>query len=146
MLLYLARATQVMDLEIDSPHAYLGNTGTLHASLENAKTALSIALMHEARKWIASAATELDIIWDEPTTARCVVRSFDANGNKGLWMKLHWKDKGDAGTLKAAAVLVAQRPTFILPQQFVVGGGHGSSGSDLQCDLWFKALGMGQQN
>ncbi len=52
MLLYLARATQVMDLEIHSPHAYLDNAGTLHTSLDEAKTALSIALMSEARKWI----------------------------------------------------------------------------------------------
>lgn len=33
------------------------------------------------------APTELDIIWDEPIKARCVVCSFDSNGNKGLWME-----------------------------------------------------------
>ena len=72
---------------VHSPHAYLDNVGTLHASLDEAKRALGIALMHEARKGITSAPTELDIIWDEPMRARCVVRSFDANGNKGLWME-----------------------------------------------------------
>ncbi len=87
MLLYLARATQVMDLEIHYPHSYLDNAGTLHTSIDEAKNALSIALMHEARKWITSAPTELSIIWDEPMKARCVVRSFDANGNKELWME-----------------------------------------------------------
>lgn len=40
---------QVMDMEVDDPHAYLENVGTLHASLEDAKTTLSIALMREAR-------------------------------------------------------------------------------------------------
>lgn len=75
MLLYLARATPVMDLEIHSSHAYLDNAAALHASLDSAKIALSIALMHEARKWIASAPTELDIIWDEPINARCVAAS-----------------------------------------------------------------------
>ncbi len=79
-MLYLARATQVMDLEIHSPHAYLDNIGTLHASLDDAKTALCLALMHEARKWIPSAPTEVGIICDEPTKAPCAVRSFDANG------------------------------------------------------------------
>ncbi len=34
-----------------------------------------------------SAPTELDIIWDEPMKARCVMRSFDANGDRGLWME-----------------------------------------------------------
>ena len=87
MLFYLARATQVMDLDLIDHYAYLDNVGTLHASLDDAKQALSIALMHEARKLIASAPTELDIIWDEPMKARCVVRSFDDNGNKGLWME-----------------------------------------------------------
>ena len=86
MLLYLARATQVMDLEIHYPHAYLDNVGTLHTSLEDAKTALSIALMREARA-INNGFIEFDILWDEPMKARCVVRSFDANGNKGLWME-----------------------------------------------------------
>ena len=43
--------------------------------------------MHEGRKSITSAPTELNIIWDEPMKARCVVRSFDANGNQGLWME-----------------------------------------------------------
>jgi hypothetical protein len=69
------------------PHAYLDNVGTLHTSLEEAKRALGIALMAEARKGISSAPTELNIIWDEPMKARCVVRSLDANGNKGLWME-----------------------------------------------------------
>ena len=86
MLLYLARATQVMDLEIHYPHAYLDNVGTLHTSLDDAKTALSIALMREARE-INNGMMEFDILWDEPMKARCVVRSFDANGNKGLWME-----------------------------------------------------------
>lgn len=47
MLLYLARATQVMDLEIHYPHTYLDNIGTLHTSLDDAQRALGIALMHE---------------------------------------------------------------------------------------------------
>lgn len=85
MLLYLARATQIMDLEIHYPHAYLDNIGTLHTSLEEAKTALSIALMREARQ--INCMMEFDILWDEPMKARCVARSFDANGNKGLWME-----------------------------------------------------------
>ena len=42
--------------------------------------------MREARE-INNGMMEFDILWDEPTKARCVVRSFDANGNKGLWME-----------------------------------------------------------
>ena len=86
MLIYLARATQVMDLEIHSPLAYLDNVGTLHANIKEAKRALGIALMHEARS-ISNGFIELNILWDELLKARCVVRSFDANGNKGLWME-----------------------------------------------------------
>lgn len=87
MLLYLARATRVPNLEIRYPHACLDNVGTLHTSLEDAKGALGIALMHEARTH-NDGFIELNIIWDEPMKARCVVRSFDANGNKGLWMEV----------------------------------------------------------
>jgi hypothetical protein len=68
------------------PHADLDNVGTLHASVNDAKRALGIALMHEARS-INNGFIELNILWDEPMKAHCVVRSFDANSNKGLWMK-----------------------------------------------------------
>ena len=86
MLLYLARATQVMDLEIQYPHAYLDNVGTLHSSLDEAQRALGIALINQART-NNDGFIELNIIWDEPTKARCVVRSFVGNGNEALWME-----------------------------------------------------------
>lgn len=87
MLLYFARATQVTDLEVHDPHAYLDSISTLHKSLDEAKTALGIALIHEART-NNHGFIELSIIWDEPMKARCVVRSLDADGNKGLWMEV----------------------------------------------------------
>lgn len=90
MLLYLARLTQVMHLEVHPPQSYLDNAGTLHASLDDAKTALSSALMHEARKCSRPHPADLPS-WDDPTRARGV-RSFEVNGEKGLWMEAVMED------------------------------------------------------
>lgn len=86
MLLYLARATQVIDSEVRDPRSYLDNVGTLQASIDEAKRALGIALMRKARS-MNSGTKEFDIHWDKPLKARCVVPSFAANGNKGHWME-----------------------------------------------------------
>ena len=87
MLLYLARDSQVMDLGIHYLQVCRDNVGTLHTSLDEAKRKLSIALLHEART-SNNGLIELSIIWDEPKKAHCVVRSFDANGNNGIWMEV----------------------------------------------------------
>ena len=68
MLLYLARATQVIDSEVRDPRSYLDNVGTLQASIDEAKRALGIALMRKARS-MNSGTKEFDIHWDKPLKA-----------------------------------------------------------------------------
>ena len=86
MLLFLARATQVTNLEVLDPHAYLDNIDTLHASLAETKRALGIAPMREARNK-NNGFIEFNIVLDGPMKKRCIVPSLDAKGNKGLWME-----------------------------------------------------------
>lgn len=86
MQLYIVRVIGVLDWDARSPYIELRNAGTIHSDLQYAKTALSIALMREARLQ-SDGMAEFNIIWDCPTSARCVTRSFDLNGNKGEWVE-----------------------------------------------------------
>lgn len=85
MPLYLVKAIQVLDGD-QPPYAFaiIAEPGSLYENLDKAKRELAIAVMREARQ-VANGYYEFNILWDEPMAARCVVRSFDANGNYGPW-------------------------------------------------------------